>query len=186
MIALFFDTETTGFPSETNPVEIIQIGAILQDTESMQILGELNMLVHTTKPSHPGAFKAHGISQELSMKHGVEKRIADGMFALFAGQADVIVAHNMDFDFPVLKQAWQVSGPIVETKERYCTMKGEATDIVGIQKSHGGGSKWPSLQDCHQFFFQKNFEGAHDAMVDVRACRDVYFALMAYKAGLPA
>jgi len=39
--------------------------------------------------------------------------------------------------------------------------------------------KNPSLQEAYRHLFGRNFVGAHDAMADVRACRDVYFALHA-------
>jgi DNA polymerase III epsilon subunit-like protein len=40
-----------------------------------------------------------------------------------------------------------------------------------------GDYKWPKLQESHLHFFGKEFEGAHDAMADVRACAAVYWAL---------
>ena len=40
------------------------------------------------------------------------------------------------------------------------------------------GYKRPSLTETYRHFFGRDFDGAHDAMADVRACRDVYFALL--------
>ena len=45
-----------------------------------------------------------------------------------------------------------------------------------------GKFKWPNLQEAHQHAFGKPFDGAHDAMADLRACKDVYFWL---KNGMP-
>lgn len=46
------------------------------------------------------------------------------------------------------------------------------------QKACGfGGYKNPNLQEAYKHFFGVEFEGAHDAMADVRACRDVFFKL---------
>lgn len=177
MIALFFDTETTGFKSSTFTPEIVQIGAILQDTETRRVLGELNMIVKAEKPIPPEVTAIHGISDELSAKFGVRSGFVDNMFALLASNADVVVAHNIDFDIGIVNGVWDISRAIIATKEQYCTMK-SATDIVGIPKSHGGSNKYPKLAEAYRHFFNAEFENAHDAMSDVRACRDVYFALL--------
>lgn len=184
MIALFFDTETTGFPNPKNPPEIVQIGAILQDTETMRVVGELNLIVKPTKPIPQACIDVHGIDDNLAARHGIDPLVADNMFALLAAQADVLVAHNYDFDYNVIRGAWTVSPAILETKAKYCTMK-NATNVVGVSKSHGGGFKYPKLIEAHIFFFERGFEGAHDAMADVRACRDVYFALQSHFEGQP-
>lgn len=181
MIALFFDTETTGFKSSTFTPEIVQIGAILQDTESLRVLAELNMIVKATKPIPPEVTAIHGITDELSQKFGVRTGFVDNMFALLASNADVIVAHNIEFDVGIVNGVWDISRAIIATKEQYCTMK-SATDVVGIPKSHAGGNKYPKLAEAYKYFFNKEFANAHDAMSDVRACRDVYFALMAHEA----
>lgn len=176
MIALFCDTETTGFVNPKNPAQIVQIGAILQDTETLRVIGELNLIVKPTCPIPQACIDVHGITDELAAKHGVKPEIADNMFAIFASQADVIVAHNINFDREIIKGIWKVSPAILATKQEYCTMV-QSTEIVGLSKARGGGFKQPKLIEAHQYFFQRGFEGAHDAMADVRACRDVYFAL---------
>ena len=39
------------------------------------------------------------------------------------------------------------------------------------------GPKSPKLSECVQHFFSEEMIGAHDAMVDVRACARVFFHL---------
>jgi DNA polymerase III epsilon subunit-like protein len=41
--------------------------------------------------------------------------------------------------------------------------------------------KNPRLEEAHIHFMGYGIEGAHDAMVDVRACKDVYFKLHSLK-----
>lgn len=38
--------------------------------------------------------------------------------------------------------------------------------------------KVPNLTQTFMHFYGKPFEGAHDAMADIRACRDVFMTLM--------
>ena len=67
--------------------------------------------------------------------------------------------------------------------EKYdCTMQ-MATPILNLpptEKMLRAGfnkPKPPNLSECCAYFFDKELEGAHDALVDVRACKDVYFAI---------
>ena len=39
------------------------------------------------------------------------------------------------------------------------------------------GPKPPKLEECMKHFFGEEFPGAHDAMVDTRACARVYWRL---------
>jgi len=34
--------------------------------------------------------------------------------------------------------------------------------------------KWPKLIESYQFLFNESFDGAHDALADVRACARVH------------
>lgn len=43
--------------------------------------------------------------------------------------------------------------------------------------------KWPSLMDLHTYLFSTGFDGAHDALADVLACRRCYYALRAQGIG---
>jgi DNA polymerase-3 subunit epsilon len=177
VIALFFDTETTGFKSEKFDPEIVQIAAILQDTETRRVFGEINLIVSTDNLIPEVVVNIHGITNELSKSFGAQQIVADNMFAFLASKADVLVAHNTDFDVNIIKGTWTVSGALIADKPLFCTMK-KSTNIVGISKSHGGGNKYPRLAEAYRFFFNEDFDNAHDAMADVRACRDVYFALL--------
>jgi DNA polymerase-3 subunit epsilon len=42
--------------------------------------------------------------------------------------------------------------------------------------------KAPKLEECIHHFFGETLAGAHDALVDVRACARVYFHLQTLKA----
>lgn len=176
MIALFFDTETTGFKHGDFVPEIVQIGAVLQDTVSRRVLGELNIIVTAKNPIPQVVSDIHGITDELSAAFGIESSVAEHLFSQLVIRADVLVAHNIQFDLGIIKGAWPLADVEMSVKKRYCTMLG-ATKVVGIPRSYGGGHKNPKLIEAYRFFFATDFANAHDAMADVRACRDVYFAL---------
>lgn len=182
MIALFFDTETTGFKHGDFIPEIVQIGAVVQDIETKRVLAELNVIVTPKNPIPEEVSKIHGITDELAEKYGVASRDAENMFGLMVQMSDIAVAHNITFDLGIIRDAWPMAYGLLQSKEAFCTMI-QSTAIVGIQKTHGGGNKFPKLIEAYAHFFDGAvFDNAHDAMADVRACRDVYFALTEAKA----
>jgi DNA polymerase-3 subunit epsilon len=177
MIALFFDTETTGFKSSTFTPEIVQIGAVVQDTETKRILAELNFIITAKNPIPKTVSDIHGITDDISSLYGVDTRAASLMFGLMVQMSDVVVAHNISFDLGIIKDAWPVASAFLETKEQYCTMR-NCSRFDDIPRRHAGKKQFTKLADAYRYFYDKDFENAHDAMADVRACRDVYFALM--------
>lgn len=184
-LALFFDTETTGFPSKEKPVDIIQIGAMLQDTEGdRRVLGELNTLIET-KQVVPQKLvdDVHGISNDLLRRFSMTPEAAAEPFFAMLLAADVVVAHNLAFDISVIKQyePWAIMMNIFASKQEFCTMR-ESTDVIKMPPGtyHGGYHsqyKPPKLMEAYFHFFGREFDGAHDAMADVRACRGIYFVL---------
>ena len=67
-------------------------------------------------------------------------------------------------------------------KPVFCTMEA-ACSVVNLPptaKMLAAGihrPKSPKLEECVKHFFNEDLQGAHDAMVDVAACRRVYLHL---------
>ena len=67
-------------------------------------------------------------------------------------------------------------------KSLFCTMEA-ATPIVNLpptERMVAAGitkPKPPKLEECIRHFFDESLEGAHDALIDVRACSRVFFHL---------
>ncbi len=182
MIALFFDTETTGFKSSTFTPEIVQIGALLQDTETKRVLAELNVIVTPNNPIPEVVSNIHGITDDIAARHGVPQIIAETAFTHLAKLADVVVAHNIAFDLGIIHDVWPMASQHLENREQFCTMR-KATDVCKLPPAkhysgHVGKHKPPKLVEAYTYFFDQPFDNAHDAMADVRACRDVYFKLL--------
>lgn len=122
----------------------------------------------------------HGITIERAEKEGVLINKVLGMFNIDLDNANLIVAHNIEFDLPVLNAEFirnKIKTPLLD-KEKYCTMKSpEIVAYCKIPNSIGTGFKWPSLSELHNMVVKKSFEDSHNAAADVEACLKCYFEL---------
>lgn len=190
MTFLFFDNETTGLPDMKRPAawegqpHICQLAAILTDTDGA-VKAEINLIVRPDGWSIPlAASDIHGIFHEDAMAYGLSARGVLSIFDRLCGMADTLVAHNIKFDlFMVEREAAGLGNmPINLPNSSFCTME-SARDVVQIPPTAKmlaydiKGYKSPNLQEAYRHFFGKSFEDAHDAIADVRACRDVFFKL---------
>lgn len=185
MNTLFFDTETTGLPDFKKPAEdpsqphIVQLGAILYDDDP-RVVSEINLLVRPDGWTIPAeASGVHGITQEKAEKFGLPLATVMLLFLDLCRRADLLVAHNYSFDAKMVRREFHhlaIPSHAEEFRKRqsYCTMAA-STDLCKLPGKYG--YKWPKMQEAHVHFFGKEFDGAHDAMADVRACAAVYFAL---------
>lgn len=194
MTALFFDTETTGkwnfktrfkdgekWECPTQP-KLVQLAALLVDDDFNEV-SSLNCIIHPTKWEIPEeAANIHGITQEKALRFGVSLPDVLEIFLQMAEASDKFVAHNSEFDVNVMRHACFIAGETedpFEGKDAWCTMKA-ATPVVKILHAnprHDADYKYPKLEECVRFFFNRGIDGAHDALVDVRECVNVYKAL---------
>lgn len=185
---LFFDTETTGLFNNKLPItdssqpDLMQIAMILCSPEGVEeaIFSSLVSIYYPEEKVHPKATEAHGISVEKCKNLGIDMDIVSTVFLDMLELADTIVGHNIDFDVNIVRRAVYVAGhttvsPFI-SKKVLCTMKA-ATDLCKLPGRFGNNYKWPTLMEAHTYLFQEGFEGAHDALADVRACKKIYFEL---------
>ena len=184
---LFFDTETSGFINKNLAADdpkqawIMQLAFILSDEE--RIYTEFSSLIKANERTcHPGAQKVHQISVEECNKGGIsENRLFDIVAPMFFNPADItLVAHNIFFDLGLLEQYMERNGYLSDSrmlKERklFCTMK-SSTDLCKLPGKFGK-YKWPKLTELYRYLFDEEFEGAHDALADVRATRRCFYRL---------
>lgn len=179
MAFLFFDTETTGLPLFNAPgdhpaqPDCVQIAGLLADED--HVLGQFNFIVQSDKESHPKAIEAHGITAEIIAAYGVPRKTALNVFHNIMKKAEGIVAHNADFDMKVIRIMYaQENVKAPDFPPSFCTMK-TSVETCKIPKLKGSGYKWPSLQEAFRVLVDpKGFDGAHNAMVDVTACYEVW------------
>jgi DNA polymerase-3 subunit epsilon len=190
---LFFDTETTGFVNERAPVDdpsqpyIVQLAAQLCEDDGKPVAGfslivDPGISMGVFIPERASA--VHGITNEIAVQFGVSSESALGLFTHLYQRATIVVARNIKFDKGVIEAAisryYKRVMPL--RKPLFCTMEA-ATPVVNLPPTDrmiAAGfdkPKPPKLEECINHFFGEDLAGAHDAMVDVQACRRVYFHL---------
>lgn len=209
---LVFDCETTGLPqrergTSTGPPDpllrinyssarLIQLAWQLLNLESNEVEAEGSNFVIPSGSDwqmHPMAESIHGISK--AQLETVGKNLTDVLldFMNAALRAHTLVCHNMDFDLNVvaaelIHNALIVgAGEYLLSKPRFCTML-SSVDLCRLPFPSGRSwgtqkYKWPKLVELHIFLFGKEFDGAHDALEDVRATVRCFIALGSHRLG---
>ncbi|MBF0530015.1 MAG: 3'-5' exonuclease [Deltaproteobacteria bacterium] len=183
MIDLIFDTETTGLPNwqagpdDPGQPHLVQLGLML--FQDRKVLSEANLLVYPAGEVSEAAFKVHGISTETARRYGLPAPVALLVFLQLLGKAERIVAHNLNFDILIIKSAlWRIGVTNIKgPAQRICTMK-SSKPVLKLPGKQPGDYKLPRLEEAYKTLVDPaGFEGAHDALADVRACARVLWAL---------
>lgn len=172
MIALLFDTETSGLifnhtvKLDQQP-EVIEFYGCLADLSSEgQILKELDLLI---KPSKPLSDKPNlgdkksiiditGITNEMLSDQPSFKQVADDICNLLEN-APVVMAHNVSFDMEMIDLEFERLQRRVRWPTAICTV--EATIYLKGTRLN--------LTNLHQWLFQAPFPDAHRAKPDTLA-----------------
>lgn len=182
LIYLFFDTETTGVIRKDLPADhddqprIVQLGMELCDGD--RVASSVKILIDPGCEVPESATKVHGIATSEARSMGVPSIVAVALFNNLAKKAETLVAHNAAFDVGVLTGEYlrlNRESPFGE-KKICCTMA-LSTDVCRLPGKYKD-FKWPSLKEAYEILVDPaGFDGSHDAMADVRACRAVFVAL---------
>lgn len=183
---LVFDTETNGKivgkPSSFREVElyprITHLCWGLFNSEG-SLYASFN---HLIKPEgwvipKEAFFIENGHSTERCELLGVGIEWALEVFLNAVSQADVLIAHNMAFDYNVIASELYRADMLPSNpskKEQYCTML-RSVDLLKLPGNYG--YKYPNLQELHKYLFGEGFVGGHDAFNDVMACAKCFFEL---------
>jgi DNA polymerase-3 subunit epsilon len=180
MKLLFFDTETAGFNGP-----ILQLAWILTDEKGEVLEQKKTLINHTIDYEiHEGAAEIHGITKEMCISDGTSPIDELRSLLWIMSVADKVIAHNLSFDWDMVSKdriRYSVGEPMPSHGKVFCTMKA-TTDICKLPHTNGrGGYKWPKLQELHVFLFGEEFDGAHDALADVKATAKCFFELVKRK-----
>lgn len=193
---LFFDTETTDLLNfkldlmhPDQKARVCQLAAALVDPDTREITEELNVII---KPDgwtiNPEAAAVHGITMERCEAEGIPMSEALARFDDMKERAKRRVAFNINYDKRMMAREALLLGVPHDSNglETYCAMTNcihivnlpptERMLQYGIRKP-----KTPKLTEAYRHFFGQDFDGAHDAMADVRATVKVYFAIQDHK-----
>jgi DNA polymerase III epsilon subunit-like protein len=179
MKVITFDLETTGIPVRYGNKYAPENTSLFDQARIVSIswlIAEDNVVTkHTHYVIRPEGFSIpqqstaiHGISHEQAVSEGHSfDLILGGEFLTDLRQADFLVAHNIDFDYNVLKSEFIRRGypseTILDNIPQICTCKA-GQRIMKL--------RWrPKLVDLYKSLFGTEIEGtAHNAMYDTLAC----------------
>lgn len=168
MRALFFDTETTGLPKERNVSatenpknwpDPVSISWAL--TEESKIVRAKSYLIQPKGWRIPqDSIKIHGITQQMAEADGTDLQHVLNEFIRDLHQADIVVAHNLEFDKNVLIAAiLQHANKDVALKwpeHEFCTCE-SARGICKLptyKPTFSGAYKAPKLTELYTHAFK--------------------------------
>lgn len=205
---LIFDTETTGLPLKNIPAkeDLGNYPTVLQfagtffevDLDKLQddnygVVREIFNINTYVKPyrkdvktvTHPKALAVHGITDEVAE----EGNLIETLAFLYQGmviQADVIVAHNLDFDSNVMMSELLNLGLVLGTRRSLCTIctMQFSKPILRLPNDSQYAReeyKNPRLEELYEYLFGEKIEvehTPHDADGDVTATRKCFLELL--------
>ena len=184
---VFFDTETTGLPKDwkapmtklDNWPRVIQLAHISFD-ENRNLIHEACDLIKPDGWVMPTDkfWTDHGYTQEKNEKEGIPIALAlDGFINSLDNHGGRLVAHNISYDYNVLgAEMIRAKKKASHKPERFCT-KEASTNYCKLPGQYNQ-FKWPKLDELYRHLFQSDFDGAHDALNDVRATAKCFFELV--------
>lgn len=177
MRLLLFDTETTGLPKSRQPStsgpnnwpHIVSISWVILNADTNQIEKQKSYLIKPLGWDIPEeSTKIHGITQEKATKEGTD--LASVMGEFLAEGYDMLVAHNLEFDYNVLHNAvqWDLELPFSSLYKKMCCTMELSRDICNL-KTMFGKPKAPRLSELYEHVFKKspNKESLHSSIYDV-------------------
>lgn len=197
---LFFDTETTGLPHNYkahftdihNWPRVVQLAWLLADENGNTLAERCDIIKPDGYTIPPNMI--HGISQEKALEVGISmlsafNQFVDAAFNEREGALTInaalptLVAHNIGFDLPIVSAELIRLGCEMAAKNLNRVSKQQCTQAIGTKyckipnKNGYANYKWPRLSELHQKLFNEDFDGAHDAMNDVKATAKCFFEL---------
>ncbi|MGB4776591.1 MAG: 3'-5' exonuclease [Daejeonella sp.] len=188
---VFIDFETSDLPYDYSlPKKItlqyyphaVQVAAIIFNENGEQIDEYASII----KPPDEciisrGSIQIHRITKEKAEAQGVCIDVFLQFISKYLRPETILVAHNVQFDYLMLRveaMRFNIKFPAIQ---KFCTMKG-TTHYCGIYKSYGRGYKWPKLSELvdHTFFNGQNIRNVmnyHDADSDVKYTAHCFFEL---------
>lgn len=167
MIAVLFDTETTGLTQNRvvkidKQPHVLELYACKANLDTGEVLAEIDHLIRPPTEESIDlkvAEKSHGIKWDMVKDKPTFAEIADEAIQ-FLGSCDTVIAHNLSFDMEVIEiEAQRLGMKTMWPRRKLCTV--EATVYIKGYRLN--------LSDLYEMLFKEKFAGAHRAKVDVMA-----------------
>lgn len=185
MLALIFDTETTGLIPKNEELKntdkfpyIVQISWLVYDIDNNKLISLQDHIIKCKIEIPDESIKIHKITNEISQSEGISMNTALKLFELDYKKSDIIVAHNLEFDKKMYiiealrnKRA-QLFKNLYNLEKEYCTMK-ETTNFCNIECQGKDGKKYmkyPKLCELYKIIFKDEPNGMHNSLVDILLC----------------
>lgn len=184
---LFYDTETTGLPTcytaphtdVHNWPRIIELAWELCYEDGTTIRKGCDLI-------EPDGWKMptdefwieNGFTQDGNELCGIPIAEALEKFVEAWEEADVLIAHNLSYDYPITNCELFRLGLKIPKSRTFCTKL--ASENICKIPGYKGKYKWPTLTEAYRFFYKKEFDGAHHAGWDVDACKQVFLGIVKY------
>lgn len=208
---LFYDTETTGLPLFKEPSEhpdqpfITQLAAELCIEETGEAVASFDFLIKPEGWVIPEDLQAlTGITMDRAERFGVPAKVAMDAFLELWTNSDLRCAHNESFDMRIVRigimkcsywsmEAMQTGAGEVPFADywkqapAFCTQTNSTKILMlppteKMMAKNMKGPKSPNLGEAYKHFTGQELEGAHNARVDVAACKAVYYGIKAHLA----
>lgn len=184
---MVFDVETSGLPKKRNSsykdVEnwpyVVQIAWGICDNNGKESIK--NYIIYPENfEIPPEATKIHNITHQYALDNGFKIKDILNEFIEDCKKVNLIVAHNMSFDYNVVSCELFRNGlnnECISKKKKICTME-TTTNYCKLGDFKFGKYKWPKLIELYQKLFNKDKEGLHDAEVDIKTCNECFLKIL--------
>jgi DNA polymerase-3 subunit epsilon len=128
---LFFDVETTGLHGSDRIVSLGIVQLEIAPLASNQfVFDSAHLIFDPGKKSHPKAKEVHGWS-DWALRHQDKFETHCAAIAHYFKSAELIVAHNLDFDRRFIENEFALAGSALTSKPGFCTMRAWRERIGG-------------------------------------------------------
>jgi len=184
---LFLDTETTGLPKDKK-ISALEASNNWPDLVSIcWSIYESNKHIrteyHIIKPNNWSidATEIHGITESMALKKGIDLPDVLGLFKYDLQKANIIVAHNLNFDKNVVFHAfkWRLGinpEPFWQHLTEFCScIKAQEEMKLPALYPPYNVYRFPKLDELYfETFKNQPPENAHDAKRDVKVLVDIF------------
>jgi DNA polymerase-3 subunit epsilon len=192
-LLLVADTETCGFINDNLPDDhpaqppLVQLGLLLVDEDNGAEWATYEAIIRPNGYVIPdSASKVHGITTGVANLVGIPLSCVVPTYVHLRSRARMVVAHNAKFDLTIMRQAIArngkpvtLQGPdaVFDTAEAATPLMKMPATARMKEYGRGGQYKTPKLTEAYRHFFGEDYNGAHSALADCRACARVFFEL---------